>query len=107
MDKAAEQRVRNLLGMAQRARRVVSGSVAVEQAVKDGTAKLLLLAEDAEESTKKNYERLAEKYHIPWRVLLTRESMGASMGKEYRAAAALLDEGFSKSLCRMLGEYEN
>ena len=104
MDRATEQRIQNLLGMAQRAHRVVSGNFAVEQAAKEGTAKLMLLAEDVEEKSRKAYEELADKYRIPLRTALTRESLGACMGKEYRAAAVLLDDGFSKSMLRLLGD---
>ena len=102
MDNVKEQRIRNLLGMAQRARKVVSGAFAVEQAVKDGTAKLLLLASDAEEKSVKAYKEMAEKYCIPWVTVLRKDSMGACMGKEYRAVAALLDDGFSNSLRKLL-----
>lgn len=104
MDKLQEQRLRNLLGMAQRARQAASGSFAVEQALKNGTAKLMLLAGDAEDETKKSFEELADKYKVPCRTVLTRESLGACMGKEYRAAAVLLDEGFSRSLLRLIGD---
>ena len=104
MNEATEQRVRNLLGMAQKARRIVSGNFAVEQAVKQGNAKLMLLAEDTEKNSKEAYEGLAEQYQVPCRSILTKASLGACMGKEYRAAAVLLDDGFSKSLRRLLGE---
>ncbi len=103
MNEMQEQRIGNLLGMAQRARRVVSGSFAAEQALKEGSAKLVLLAEDAEEQSRKNFEELAEKYEIPCRTVMTREKLGACMGKEYRAVAAVLDEGFGKSLLRLIG----
>lgn len=103
MDKAKEQRIENLLGMAQRARKVVSGAFAVEQAVKEGTAKLVILAGDAEENSAKTFRELADKYNIPWVTVLQKASMGACMGKEYRAVAALLDDGFSKSLRKLLG----
>ncbi len=106
MDKVKEQRIQNLLGMAQRARKVVSGAFAVEQAIKDGTAKLLLLAGDAEAKSVNAYKELAEKNRIPCVTVLHKDSMGECMGKEYRAVAALLDDGFSKSLRKLLGNIE-
>ena len=42
-----EQRITNLLSMAQKAGRIVSGAFAVEQAVKKKQAVLVLLAGDA------------------------------------------------------------
>ena len=46
---AAGQRIMNLLGMAQKAGRIVSGNFAVEQAIKGGKAKYLIVAADAAE----------------------------------------------------------
>ncbi len=104
MDKGTEQRIRNLLGMAQRARKLVSGNFAVDQSVKDGTAKLIILAEDAEDKTRRSYEELSKINNIPCYTALDKASMGACIGKEYRAVTALLDDGFSRSLSMLLGE---
>ncbi|MDY6268687.1 MAG: ribosomal L7Ae/L30e/S12e/Gadd45 family protein [Selenomonadaceae bacterium] len=93
-----KQKVTNLLSMAARARRIASGAFAVEEAAKKGKAKYLLIAEDAETASKKKYETLSDTYGIPAGCFLTREELGACLGKEYRAAAALLDDGFAKKL---------
>ena len=60
-----EQRITNLLSMAQKAGRIVSGAFAVEQAVKKKQAVLVLLAGDAAEESKKNFITLADKFAIP------------------------------------------
>ncbi len=101
---ATGQRVMNLLGMAQKAGRIVSGSTAVEQAVKGKHAKSLLVAADAAEETRGDYEELARRYHIPLFVCLTKEFLGRCLGKEQRAAVALLDEGFSRALSKLMEE---
>ncbi len=98
------ERITNLLSIAQRARRIVSGSFAVQQAVKGKKAVLLLVAADAAAETKKNCQMLAEKYELPYTELLDRESLGACLGKEYRAMAALTDAGFAKKLATLLEE---
>ncbi len=106
MNEHREQRMRNLLGMAQRAGRIASGKLAVEKAVKSGNASLMIIASDTEEAAKKAYQELADKYVVPCRIVLTKESLGTCLGREYRAAAVLTDEGFSKSFERLLGETE-
>ena len=58
-------RITNLLSMAQRAGRIVSGAFATEKAVKERKARLLLIATDASEETKQNYQILADRYAIP------------------------------------------
>ena len=99
----AEQQIASLLGLAQRARRMVSGAFPVEEAVKKGKACFLLIAEDAEPHTKKKYQELAEKSQIPFAFALSREALGACLGKEYRAVCALLDAGFAKKLRQLCG----
>ena len=97
-------RITNLLSMAQRAGRIVSGAFATEKAVKERKARLLLIATDASEETKQNYQILADRYAIPCQEALTRDVLGSCLGKEYRAVAALLDEGFAKKLCTLLSD---
>ena len=98
----AQQSVMNLLGLAQRARRVASGAFAVEEAIKKGKAAFLLIAADAEPNTKRKYQELANTFQIPFACTLTRETLGACLGKDYRAVAVLLDGGFAKRLQELL-----
>ena len=99
-----EQKIMNLLSMAQRANQVVSGEFAAQKALQEKRAKLLLVAEDAAEETRKSYAELAERYTVPFHYLLTREQLGQCIGKNFRAAAVLLDSGFSKAIEKWLKE---
>lgn len=100
----SNERQVNLLSMAARARRIVSGALVVEQAIKRGEAKLVLIATDSADESKKTYIKLADKYEIPYVLLLDRETLGACIGKEYRAVAALTDAGFAKRLGELVEE---
>jgi len=84
--------------MAQRANKVASGERAIEQAVQEHKARLLLIAGDASDETKKAYVRIAEQNHLSFYYVMTREKLGSCLGKEFRAAAVILDKGFSKAL---------
>lgn len=99
-----EQRIVNLLSMAQKAGRIVSGAFAVEQAIKKKQAVLVLLAGDAADESKKNFTTLADKFAIPYAYCLDREALGGSLGKDFRAVAALLDAGFAKKLRQLMEE---
>ena len=101
---AANQQIMNLLSMAQRARRIVSGAFAVEQAMKAGQAELLIIAADAAEESKNNMRTLADKYKVPYAEALDRDLLGSCLGKEYRAAAALTDAGFAAKLKKLMEE---
>ena len=57
-------KILNLLSMAQRANKVVSGDFAVTKAVQGRKALLMIVAEDASEETKKNYQRMADDAEI-------------------------------------------
>ena len=101
---AAERKLTNLLSMAQKAGGIVSGTFAVEQAIKGKQAKYLLVAADAAEETRKTYRELADRYGIPFSLCLTKELLGECLGKEYRAVAVLQDAGFGKALAKLVGE---
>ncbi len=99
-----DERITNLLSMAQRARLIVSGAFAVEQALKKKQAVFLLIATDSAAETKKNYTLLADKYKVPYAVRLDRETLGTCLGKEFRATAALIDKGFALKLRQLMEE---
>ncbi len=88
----------DLLSMAQRAGKVASGAFAATQAMDAGRAALLLVAEDASETTKRDMAVRAGKCRVPMVVCLTKEDLGRCLGRGDRAVAVLLDKGFSKAL---------
>lgn len=97
-----EEKILNLLSMAARARRVTSGMTLTVEAVKKGEAKLLLLANDASEDTKKDVHILAEKNSLNIYEILNKNALGSIIGKEERAVVAVLDEGFSKAFEKII-----
>lgn len=98
MDAATETRVQNLLSMAARARRIVSGAFMAEEMLRKKRGTYLLLARDASEETKDKFTRMAAQMDVPAAELLTMQQLGHCLGKEYRAVALLIDRGFAKRL---------
>ena len=96
-----ENKIYNLLSMAQRANKVVSGDFAVEKAVQGRKARLILVAGDAAEETKKNYQRMADDAEINVYYLFDREELGHCIGKDFRAVAAIMDKGFADALSKL------
>ncbi|WP_288190820.1 ribosomal L7Ae/L30e/S12e/Gadd45 family protein [uncultured Veillonella sp.] len=92
-----EQKIKNLLGLAQRAGKLISGDFAVEKAVKRGGAPLVLLAMDCAANNTKKYTQM-ETHGVPLRTLLTKEELGQAIGKELRAVVLVNDSGFAKAL---------
>lgn len=99
-----DERILSLLGLAHKARKMVSGEMAVEKAIRNRSVKLLLIAADASNSTIKNYQDLAAYYSTPVFILLTKNQLGMSIGKDHRAALAVTDMGFSKAILKILAE---
>lgn len=93
-----DRKIEGLLGMAQRAGKTASGEFAIQKAIASGKVKALLVAEDASGRAKETMMKEAAAKGIPVYTLLTKEALGQCLGKEYRAAAAILDEGFAEAL---------
>lgn len=102
MIKENENRLLNLLGIAQRANKLVSGELAVEKFIRSGKAKLVLVAQDASAATQKNYADMAKFYQVKFFCIASKESLGCCIGKNYRASIALSDAGFVKSLLELI-----
>lgn len=93
-----EEKLYNLLGLAQRAGRLASGDFAVTKAVQGKKAHLMLVAEDASEETKAGYRQMAKQAKIELFYLGSREQLGHCIGKDFRAVIAVLDAGFANAI---------
>ncbi len=91
-------RILSMMGLARKAGQLVSGEFATEKAVKEGKARLVIIASDASENTKKLFFDKCRSYSVPLRVYSDKESIGRALGLRYRASAAVTDQGFSESL---------
>lgn len=92
----------SLLGLANRARKVISGEELVLKEVRSGKAKLILLAKDASANTAKRITDKTSYYKVPLKTVETRYVLGHAIGRDERVVVAVLDEGFAKKLLSML-----
>lgn len=99
-------KILSMVGMAMKAGKVVSGEFSTEKAVKTGKAFLVIVSEAASENTKKMFRNMCSYYEVPMYVYGTKEDLGHSMGKEFRASLAVTEEGFAKSIEKRLIEAE-
>ncbi len=97
-----DQKIISLLGLAQKAGKIASGELAVEKAIKSGKAKLLIIAADCSESTKKNYRDMSTYYDVEFYEKFSKEQLGQCIGKLHRAALAITDPGFNKAIKTLL-----
>ena len=71
----------SLLGLAAKAGRVVSGEFATEKAVKAGKARLVLVAGDASDNSKKKFSDMCAYYKVPIYLVGTKEELGGATAK--------------------------
>lgn len=106
------KKILSLLGLATKAGKTASGEFMTEKAVKDGSAHLVIVSEEASDNTRKMFLNMCTYYKVPIYVFGKKEELGHSMGKEMRASLAILDAGFSKALVEQIqlnggSEYES
>lgn len=92
----------SLLGLAYRARKVITGEELVIKEVRSGKAKLVLLSNDASANTEKKITDKCSYYNVPIEKVANREQLGHAIGKDERVVLAVLDEGFAKKLKTLL-----
>lgn len=95
----------SMIGLATRAGKTVSGEFSVEKAVKTKKAFLVLVSEEASDNTKKLFRNKCKHYQIPVYIYGSREELGSSTGNRQRASIAVTDEGFSRTIIKMLEDY--
>lgn len=94
------KQILSLFGIAMKAGKLVSGEYLVEKALKEGKAYLVVIAEDASGNTKKHFSDMCQYRSVPIRFWGTKEEIGKTIGKAYRASIAVTEEGFAKSILR-------
>lgn len=83
-----------------RAGKLVTGDEGVFKAIRSGEAKLVILAEDASENTRKKFNDKCQYYGVPLLEMGTKAELGGSIGKEMRVILGVLDAGFAQMLLK-------
>ncbi len=97
-------KILSLIGLAVRGRNLVSGEFQTKAAVKNGSAMLVVIAQDASQNTKKLFHDKCASYHVPIYEYGTKEILGQAMGKEFRSSMAVCDAGLANAIRKKLEE---
>jgi ribosomal protein L7Ae-like RNA K-turn-binding protein len=92
----------SLVGLANRAGKIISGEELSVKEIRNGKAKLVLLSADASANTTKKITDKCKSYHVPIRTVENREVLGHAIGKDARVVISILDVGFAKKLLSLL-----
>ncbi len=105
-DRPNRDRALSMLGLATRSGNVASGGFATEQAIKRGKARLVIIAKDASDNTKKKFGNMCEFYRVPYVQYSVKETLGHAIGREERTCLAVTDEGLADSIRKHLVDSE-
>ena len=92
----------SLLGLANRARKCVSGEELVIKEIQKNRAKLVILAKDASKNTIKKISNKCHYYSVPLHFVSDRFTLGQSIGKDARVVVAVIEQGFARKLQSLL-----
>jgi len=99
-----QNKIFSLLGIAARGRNLVSGEFQSLEAVRNGSAMLVIIAEDASDNTKKLFSDKCGFYKVPIFRYGTRDELGQSIGKEFRSSVCVCNAGLADAIIRQLEE---
>ena len=91
-----------LLGLATRAGKTVFGTEACIQAINKNKIKLLIVAKNAAERTKKNFVDICNNKRIPLIEELSIEELSQAVGKDNKAVIGLKDANFSNEIKKII-----
>lgn len=87
-----------MISLCQRAGKLVSGEFSVEKSIRSGQAKLVIIAADASENTKKKFCNKSSYHKIPFIILSAKQELSSACGKTNRSVFAVTDENFAAKL---------
>lgn len=97
-------KILSLIGLAMRGRNLVSGEFQTKAAVQNGSAMLVVIAQDASQNTKKLFHDKCDSYQVPIYEYGTKATLGQAMGKEFRSSMAVCDAGLANAIRKHLEE---
>lgn len=92
-----EEKILNLLGLAKRAGKLSTGEALVIDEIRKQKAKLVFIASDASENTRKKVSDKSSTYKVPYLNRFTHEQLSHAIGQN-RKVIAVMDNGFAKRI---------
>jgi len=97
-----EKKILQMLGLATKAGKIVTGTQACSIAIKRKKTKLVIIAGDASENAKSPAINLCNANGAEYVLFSTKDDLGHFTGKSERAIAAITDEGFATRIKEMI-----
>lgn len=98
----SDEKKLQLLGLALRAGRLISGEELTIRSIQKNEAKLVIVASDASENTREKMKNKCQFYNVPISTEFTSDEISQSIGKN-RSICAFTDKGFATSYQKLKG----
>lgn len=97
-------RLLSFLGLCKRAGYLISGADTVVRTMKEGKARLTLMADDFSDNSRKNVEKAAKESKTPLRTLhRSKEELSFALGK-HCGVVCVTDKGFADKILTLMNE---
>lgn len=87
-----------MIGFAQKAGKVSSGTMAVQNSLVANRAYLLIMSNDIAEKTRETLLQNCQKKNIPWLIAGDKYELGTCVGKAYRVAVTINDKSMAQTI---------
>ena len=91
-------KILGLLGISAKAGKIFFGADSVEAQIQKRKIKLIIIAEDSSDRTKKRFIEKAEKFEIPYLVTESIDTISKSIGKSNKAIVGITDINLAKQI---------
>lgn len=96
-------RLLSMLGLAVRAGKTAFGVFLTEKALDEGSASLVIMAEDTGASNRRRIENKCKMWDVPLILYSDKASLSHAAGKKDMPVIAVCDSGFSEAIVKIYG----
>lgn len=95
-------KLKSMFSLCKKSGNMLSGDVQVSQAISGKKAKLLIIAADASDNTKKNFESKAKYYNVEYFIFGDRDEMSGLIGSNNKTTFCITDENFANKIKELI-----
>lgn len=96
------RKIYSRIGIAQKAGKVSSGTMAARSSILRNRACLVIMSADISNNTRESLITACQKQKIPWIVLGNKFELGTCVGKAYRVAVTINEQGIADSIIELV-----
>ncbi len=96
------QKLYGLIGLATKASKLVAGTDACIESIENKSVKLILIAEDSSDRTKKIFKEKCNNFNIPIYEICKIEDLSKACGKTNKAVIGIKEKGFVESIIKII-----